>query len=63
MRTGLNGVDFKCYKFRSMKVNEEADYKQATADDPRKLDLEIFFGVLILMNFRNLLMFSEVKCR
>ena len=24
MRTGLNGVDFVCYKFRSMKVNDEA---------------------------------------
>ena len=36
MRTGLNGVEFKCYKFRSMKVNEEADKKQATVDDPRK---------------------------
>ena len=36
MRTGLNGVEFKCYKFRSMKVNEEADSKQATANDPRK---------------------------
>ena len=36
MRTGLNGVEFKCYKFRSMKVNEEADSKQATIDDPRK---------------------------
>ena len=36
MRTGLNGVDFLCYKFRSMKVNDEADSKQATIDDPRK---------------------------
>lgn len=36
MRTGLNGMEFKCYKFRSMKVNEEADSKQATVDDPRK---------------------------
>ena len=36
MRTGLNGREFKCYKFRSMKVNEEADKKQATVDDPRK---------------------------
>ena len=36
MRTGLNGVDFLCYKFRSMKVNDEADSKQATVDDPRK---------------------------
>mgnify|MGYP002244703755 FL=1 len=36
MRTGLNGREFKCYKFRSMRVNDEADKKQATADDPRK---------------------------
>ena len=36
MRTGLNGVDFLCYKFRSMKVNDEADSRQATVDDPRK---------------------------
>lgn len=36
MRTGLNGREFKCYKFRSMLVNEEADRKQATVDDPRK---------------------------
>ena len=47
MRTGLNGVDFVCYKFRSMKVNDEADSKQATADDPRKLVLGTFFVVLI----------------
>lgn len=36
MRTGLNGREFKCYKFRSMRVNDEADKKQATANDPRK---------------------------
>lgn len=54
MRTGLNGREFKCYKFRSMKVNEEADKKQATVDDPRKTRFEIFSGVLILMNFRSL---------
>lgn len=36
MRTGLNGEEFMCYKFRSMKVNEEANNKQATIDDPRK---------------------------
>lgn len=35
-RTGLDGVDFWCYKFRSMKVNKEADSRQATVDDPRK---------------------------
>ena len=36
MRTGLNGINFKCYKFRSMRVNKDADSKQATANDPRK---------------------------
>lgn len=35
-RTGKDGKDFNCYKFRSMKVNKEADEVQATADDPRK---------------------------
>lgn len=35
-RTGLDGKDFVCYKFRSMHVNSEADKLQATADDPRK---------------------------
>ena len=35
-RTGLNGKSFMCYKFRSMHVNNDADTKQATKDDPRK---------------------------
>ncbi|MDE7118381.1 MAG: exopolysaccharide biosynthesis polyprenyl glycosylphosphotransferase, partial [Bacteroidaceae bacterium] len=35
-RTGMDGKVFKCIKFRSMKVNDEADKKQATKDDPRK---------------------------
>ncbi len=35
-RTGLDGKIFKCIKFRSMKVNADADKVQATADDPRK---------------------------
>lgn len=35
-RTGLDGKVFKCIKFRSMKVNEDADSVQATKDDPRK---------------------------
>ncbi len=34
-RTGINKVNFDCYKFRSMEVNDEADSKQATANDPR----------------------------
>ena len=35
-RTGLDGHDFYCYKFRSMHVNADADRLQATEDDPRK---------------------------
>lgn len=35
-RTGLDGKTFKCYKFRSMKVNADSDKVQATKDDPRK---------------------------
>lgn len=34
-RTGINNKTFKCLKFRSMKVNGEADIKQATAGDVR----------------------------
>ena len=36
LRTGINGKDFWCYKFRSMKVNKDADKVQATKNDPRK---------------------------
>lgn len=35
-RTGLDGKVFNCIKFRTMKVNDQADTLQATADDPRK---------------------------
>ena len=35
-RTGLNGREFNCYKFRSMHINKDADRLQATKDDPRK---------------------------
>ncbi len=58
-RTGMNGRNFNCYKFRSMHVNDDADSKQATKDDPRKFafgnfmrktnidELPQFFNVLI----------------
>lgn len=35
-RNGLLGEEFYCLKFRSMKVNKDADRLQATKDDPRK---------------------------
>lgn len=35
-RNGLNGKEFYCYKFRSMKVNAQSDTLQATEHDPRK---------------------------
>lgn len=35
-RNGLNGKVFYCLKFRSMKVNDDADRLQATKNDPRK---------------------------
>jgi Undecaprenyl-phosphate glucose phosphotransferase len=34
-RTGINNVEFDCYKFRSMKPNAQADVLQASANDPR----------------------------
>lgn len=35
MRTGKNGRPFLCYKFRSLKVNNEADSQQVIANDHR----------------------------
>lgn len=34
-RTGYDGKDFVCYKFRSMKVNKDSDKVQAVKGDPR----------------------------
>ena len=35
MRTGLSNRTFKCLKFRSMQINDDADEEQATVGDPR----------------------------
>ncbi len=35
MRLGRDNNEFVCWKFRSMRMNTEADVKQATKDDPR----------------------------
>lgn len=34
-RTGYKGQEFDCFKFRTMRVNDEADTKQATNNDKR----------------------------
>ena len=41
-RTGLYGRDFECYKFRTMRVNAEADTLQAIKNDPRKTKIGDF---------------------
>lgn len=35
-RHGLDGKEFWCYKFRSMRLNDDSDSVQATERDPRK---------------------------
>jgi lipopolysaccharide/colanic/teichoic acid biosynthesis glycosyltransferase len=35
LRSGENSEAFYCYKFRTMKVNDQCDEMQATKDDPR----------------------------
>jgi lipopolysaccharide/colanic/teichoic acid biosynthesis glycosyltransferase len=35
MRLGRDNKPFVCWKFRSMRMNDEADSKQATKNDPR----------------------------
>lgn len=42
LRTGYRGNSFYCYKFRTMKVNDNADKCQATKNDPRKTRLGDF---------------------
>ncbi|MDE6300517.1 MAG: undecaprenyl-phosphate glucose phosphotransferase [Muribaculaceae bacterium] len=41
-RTGYKGRPFNCLKFRTMRVNVDADRAQATKDDPRKTRLGDF---------------------
>ncbi len=41
-RTGIKGKDFYCYKFRTMRVNNDSDSLQAAQDDPRKTKLGEF---------------------
>lgn len=41
-RNGKGGNIFTCYKFRSMKENQDSDSMQATEDDPRKTNFGNF---------------------
>jgi len=42
LRSGRDNKPFYCFKFRTMKVNNDADSKQATKDDPRITKLGAF---------------------
>lgn len=42
VRSGLNNMPFLCFKFRTMKVNDESDKIQTTKDDPRITKLGAF---------------------
>jgi putative colanic acid biosynthesis UDP-glucose lipid carrier transferase len=41
-RSGQNNRPFKCFKFRTMRINSDSDKKQATKDDPRITQLGHF---------------------
>ena len=53
---------FNMLKFRSMKVNDVADSKQAMLMVLVKQNLGIYFFVLILINFPSLSMCLKVVC-
>jgi putative colanic acid biosynthesis UDP-glucose lipid carrier transferase len=42
LRNGMNGKEFTCLKFRSMRVNADAGKVQATKDDSRKTKFGAF---------------------
>jgi putative colanic acid biosynthesis UDP-glucose lipid carrier transferase len=58
-RTGMDGNDFWCLKFRSMHVNADSDRKQATKDDPRKFP---FGNFMRKTNIDELPQFWNVLC-
>jgi Undecaprenyl-phosphate glucose phosphotransferase len=59
LRSGRDNLPFKCYKFRSMRVNTEANSAQATRDDKRITKIGAFMrrtSIDELPQFFNVLM-------
>lgn len=50
-RTGFQGKEFDCYKFRSMKMNKASDLKSATRNDPRVTKIGAFMRKTSLDEF------------
>ena len=59
-REGLNGNQFVCYKFRSMKLNKLSDKVHATVNDSRITKIGGVLRKLVWMNYRSSLMSLEV---
>jgi putative colanic acid biosynthesis UDP-glucose lipid carrier transferase len=51
LRTGINGEDFLCFKFRTMTVNGDSDHKQATKGDKRITKIGAFLRKTSLDEF------------
>jgi putative colanic acid biosynthesis UDP-glucose lipid carrier transferase len=51
IRTGKNNKPFYCYKFRSKRINKDADTKQATKNDSRVTRIGRFIRVTSLDEF------------
>ena len=50
-RTGIQGEEFNCYKFRSMRPNKASDLHQATRNDPRVTKIGAFMRKTSLDEF------------
>lgn len=62
-RSGEDGREFWCYKFRSMKVNAQSDTLQATLHDPRKTRFGNFLRKSSIDNCRSSSTYCWATCR